>query len=318
LILQIKLLKSVIQDLKNFHKGYYHTKSYALILFFTLLLIAFNYYFDLEDAYIDHFRGTGLRIPLFFLYHSLAYFGVVVILLLSQKQFQLSSKGVVKALLGVLILSIYRSSYPFFSEFLFHGNIPYRLYAKLLNNLHGWITLCLLLILMKLLFDRKESFGLYGMRKTSLASLRPYGYLLLFMLPLIFFASLHESFHNYYPVYQKSQGNVFSQDKGIHEAYAILLYEFSYLGNFLNIELFFRGFLVIGMAKLMGKNAVLPMAATYVVLHFGKPMGEAISSLFGGYLLGILAYYGKNIWGGVFIHGGIALLMELFAFLNHP
>jgi hypothetical protein len=58
------------------------------------------------------------------------------------------------------------------------------------------------------------------------------------------------------------------------------------------------------------------MAAAYAVLHFGKPMGEAISSVFGGYILGIIALYGRNIWGGVFIHGGIAFLMEVLAFLR--
>jgi membrane protease YdiL (CAAX protease family) len=77
---------------------------------------------------------------------------------------------------------------------------------------------------------------------------------------------------------------------------------------------FFRGFLVIGLSKLLGKNVILPMAATYVVLHFGKPMGETISSVLGGYILGIIALYSRNIWGGVFIHGGIAFLMEVFAF----
>jgi hypothetical protein len=70
------------------------------------------------------------------------------------------------------------------------------------------------------------------------------------------------------------------------------------------------------MAKLLGKDAVLPMVATYVVLHFGKPMGETISSIFGGYILGILALYSKNIWGGIFLHGGTAFLMEIFAFLK--
>ncbi len=66
----------------------------------------------------------------------------------------------------------------------------------------------------------------------------------------------------------------------------------------------------------MGKNVILPMAATYAVLHFGKPIGETISSIFGGYILGVIALYSRNIWGGVFIHGGTAFFMEAFAFLK--
>lgn len=73
---------------------------------------------------------------------------------------------------------------------------------------------------------------------------------------------------------------------------------------------------MIGFSKLIGKNVVLPMVATYVVLHFGKPMGESISSAFGGYILGIIALYSRNIWGGVFVHGGMAFFMEVFAFMK--
>ncbi len=56
------------------------------------------------------------------------------------------------------------------------------------------------------------------------------------------------------------------------------------------------------------------MVVLYAVCHFGKPVGETISSIFGGYLLGILAYKSRNVWGGVFVHVGVALFMELFGF----
>jgi len=94
-----------------------------------------------------------------------------------------------------------------------------------------------------------------------------------------------------------------------------ITYEFFYLTDFLNTELLFRGFLVIGVSKYLGKDSILPMVAAYAVLHFGKPLGETISSVFGGYLLGVLAYYSKNIWGGVILHITLAGSMEFFAFL---
>jgi membrane protease YdiL (CAAX protease family) len=58
------------------------------------------------------------------------------------------------------------------------------------------------------------------------------------------------------------------------------------------------------------------MVGLYVALHFGKPAGETIGSFFGGYILGVLAYKSKNIWGGIIAHMGIAWLMELFAYLQ--
>jgi hypothetical protein len=70
------------------------------------------------------------------------------------------------------------------------------------------------------------------------------------------------------------------------------------------------------MMGVLGRGAVLSMAVLYCTLHFGKPMGEAISSIFGGYILGVVAYETKSIWGGVIVHIGIAWMMEIIAFLQ--
>jgi hypothetical protein len=53
------------------------------------------------------------------------------------------------------------------------------------------------------------------------------------------------------------------------------------------------------------------MAMFYCTIHFGKPMGECISSYFGGMLLGVVTYHTKTIFGGFMVHVGIAWLMEL-------
>ena len=75
-------------------------------------------------------------------------------------------------------------------------------------------------------------------------------------------------------------------------------------------------FLIFAFLRTLGGYAVLPMIATYAVLHFGKPLTEAVSSVFGGYLLGILSYNTRSVWGGIMIHMGIAWLMELFGYLH--
>ena len=45
-------------------------------------------------------------------------------------------------------------------------------------------------------------------------------------------------------------------------------------------------------------------------------MAEAISSFFGGLLLGIISYNTKSIWGGLIIHIGIAGSMEILAYIQ--
>ena len=72
--------------------------------------------------------------------------------------------------------------------------------------------------------------------------------------------------------------------------------------------------LIIGMVSIMDKKAVLPMVALYAAIHFGKPIGETISSIFGGYILGALAYQTRHIWGGVIVHICIAMTMEMMGF----
>jgi membrane protease YdiL (CAAX protease family) len=90
-----------------------------------------------------------------------------------------------------------------------------------------------------------------------------------------------------------------------------LLYELCYGSDFFTIELFFRGFLVLAFAQYVGKDAILPMAAFYCCIHFGKPLFECISSYFGGIILGVIVYRTKSIWGGLITHLGIAWLMEI-------
>ena len=97
-----------------------------------------------------------------------------------------------------------------------------------------------------------------------------------------------------------------------------LIYETAYIiFGFLMVELIFRGALVVGMASMLGRAAVLPMIAVYVTLHFGKPVLETISAFFGGYFLGALVFQTRHIWGGVIIHMGIALFIELIRFFHY-
>ncbi len=79
----------------------------------------------------------------------------------------------------------------------------------------------------------------------------------------------------------------------------------------------FRGAMLIGMVKLLDREAVLTMTLVYMVFHFGKPIGETISSFFGGYILGVLSYNHQNIKGGIIVHIGLTWMMEIAAIFQH-
>ncbi len=131
---------------------------------------------------------------------------------------------------------------------------------------------------------------------------------------IIFGASFLESIQAYYTIYKKSGAHAFVAFQGWSEVWAVVLFESSYSLSFVIVELFFRGFLVLAFYRYFGPQVVMAMAVCYMVLHFGKPFPEAISSLFGGYLLGVLSLQSQNIWGGIVVHVGIALMMEIFAY----
>jgi hypothetical protein len=142
----------------------------------------------------------------------------------------------------------------------------------------------------------------------------PYFALLLLLLPLIALASTR---HDFLQVYPKVQHLSFI-DGYAHPAWPWkLLYELSYGLDFLGIELFFRGLLVIGLLRFVGQDAILPMAAFYCTIHFGKPLGECISSFFGGLILGVIAANTRTIIGGLIVHLGLAWLMELGGWWGH-
>ncbi len=160
-------------------------------------------------------------------------------------------------------------------------------------------------------FDRGQPF--YGLTTRNL-EWRPYLLMLLGMIPLIAAASTQQDFLEVYPKLQ-SIAAVYKEEEmsWIHK----LLFELAYGTDFIGIELFFRGFLVLAFIKWAGKDAILPMACFYCAIHFGKPLGECVSSYFGGLLLGIVVYNTRSILGGLLVHLGIAWLMELGGYIGN-
>jgi len=183
------------------------------------------------------------------------------------------------------------------------------------NSIIYWpirmISLFVMLGTCKFLFHRKQGFYGLSAKKFNLA---PYLLMLLLMLPLIVVASTQPDFLVSYP----KMKNILPLPPDADPAWFYnLLFQLSYGSDFLSVEIFFRGFLIIGFLKWAGKDAILPMACFYCTIHFGKPLGECISSYFGGILLGIISYNTKSIYGGLIVHLGIAWLMELGGYIGN-
>ena len=172
------------------------------------------------------------------------------------------------------------------------------------------IPVTMLYIFRKLFCDDPCFFGV----SLKNIKLRPYVFLLFFMIPLIVAASVQSDFLHVYP---KVKNIDFISGYSHRPVLWKAFYEISYGFDFISIELFFRGFLVLSFVRLAGVDAILPMAAFYCTVHFGKPIGECISSYFGGIALGVIAYRTRSIVGGLILHLGIAYLMEIGGYLGN-
>jgi hypothetical protein len=172
------------------------------------------------------------------------------------------------------------------------------------------VLMAMLFVFWKIFYRGKSFFGLTAKN----FSWKPYLILLLMMTPLVAAASTQADFLRMYP----KLSDVNEVLDGIpYRWFYHLLHELSYGSDFISVELFFRGFLVLAFVQVAGKDAILPMACYYCTIHFGKPLGECISSYFGGILLGIIVYNTRSIAGGLVVHLGIAWLMELGGYIGN-
>ncbi len=225
----------------------------------------------------------------------------------------LNKKYVGFGLLGMFLIGLDNSYYimTFFESMMPDDPFIRRWVSSCTSNLSSAITVIIpsFIVYFSVKYFKPESYGL----KLNGAKVLPYLWLILFMIPLIYLASLRPDFLETYPTYTYN-----FEDKllGVDQWITAGTYELCYGFDFISVELFFRGFMVIALSRFVGKEAILPMIVVYCFLHFGKPAGEAISSIFGGYILGILAYKSRNIYGGLIAHLGVAWGMEYLAYLQ--
>jgi hypothetical protein len=136
-----------------------------------------------------------------------------------------------------------------------------------------------------------------------------YAALFLVSAPFVIVASTTQQFQNQYPLLEINPGQL--------EVWRDLVRWWPmYLVQFVAIESFFRGHLVIGLARRFGSSAIFIAVVPYMMIHFVKPPTEALASVLGGIVLGALALRTGSIIWGVALHMGIAALMDVMA-LGH-
>lgn len=170
-----------------------------------------------------------------------------------------------------------------------------------------WWTGCHLLtfILLPWLVIRflfKEKMADFGWRWNQVSQ-HWRGYLLLLSPILVFvvLVSFGEDFVNHYPFYGHAGRSWLD----------FLLWELLYLSQFVFLEFFFRGFMLNALRPAMGANAIWIMCVPYLMIHFPKLWLEATGAILFGLFLGVLALRSRSIWGGVLVHAGVALSMDI-------
>lgn len=136
----------------------------------------------------------------------------------------------------------------------------------------------------------------------------PYLMSLVIVVPFVTAMSFTDAFQAQYPFYEPVPGDgLWPYVIGWWAIYAV---------QFVGVEFFFRGFLVLGLAPRFGYGAVFAAAVPYVMIHFAKPLPEAIGAIFAAVALGTLVLRSRSIWWGVVIHVAAAVLMDALA-LHH-
>jgi hypothetical protein len=296
-------LKKII----SYFRQYWSEVSKTQLLFFSLLtglLVFFNYHYGIEE-WIS-LLPVDKKYFSWVLIFGLAWWLPYLIIFASEKK-RPPAHLVLLLLLAPCLFAVKMSLIPWFPL----NNDP--VWNSYWNHILYWPVLLFIiggcLVLTARLFKHDQLF--FGSRIKDM-DWTPYLWMLAFMVPLIALAATQPDFQAMYPRMQNIEG-LFHQEG--FQWWHKLLFELSYGSDFITIEFFFRGFLVLALAKYVGPAAILPMACFYCTIHFGKPLGECISSYFGGILLGVVVYNTRSIFGGLMVHLGIAWLMELAGYL---
>jgi len=77
-------------------------------------------------------------------------------------------------------------------------------------------------------------------------------------------------------------------------------------------EFLFRGYMLFGLERSIGKNAIFVQIIPFVLLHLGKPFLETLACIPGGFAFGYVAYRTRSFLPCFIIHFGMYVMMVSF------
>ena len=296
-------------DIIGFIKKDFLLSKYLFAAVLAVLIIIAQMKFNIYDIIIAPTYDSGtsmLRIPL--IYIAVYFFVLIPSLAMHSELWRLRRWQV--WVFPVILLAIDGAGQGFYGYMDWadkHGiGVKGKAYLQLVGSfMFRSVFIVLMLCIFRKLTDGR--FGLFGLKRSS-KYLRVYALVYVLLLPMFLLVSFTPQFLSFYP---KMDIASFDGAMGWERWQLIGLFELFYANDFIGVEGMFRGALVIGMARWLGCRAVLPMALAYMCIHLGKPDLELCSSVIGGYILGILAWRTRHLWGGIIIHLGIAMFFEV-------
>ena len=75
-------------------------------------------------------------------------------------------------------------------------------------------------------------------------------------------------------------------------------------------EIFYRGFMTLGLKESLKEGAILVQMVPFTLLHLGKPMTESIACIPSGLIWGYIAYKGESFWPAFFMHVAVNVVLK--------
>lgn len=110
---------------------------------------------------------------------------------------------------------------------------------------------------------------------------------------------------NIYPLYRKA-----TQGMGY-----FFFYQMIQLWYMIGWEFFFRGFMLFGLERSLGRMSVLVQAIAFGLAHFRKPQLEAYGAVIAGVFLGLIALRARSFLPCIILHYLILLTADVMGIL---
>ncbi|MGG9962102.1 CPBP family intramembrane glutamic endopeptidase [Ferruginibacter sp. SUN106] len=304
-------MNQVFKYIREFYQKEFNLWYFLLILLLVGTLIYVNYWHFLERRYAANAKTKWAGFAGYYLLYFIPFATAFFLQLLFFKDCTYYNHP-----WFWVILILAPAFFSFRVNFDFHEAIINKIWTG--DELQFWLrcinwvvrVLVLLVPVFIIWFIKdKNTQPFYGTK--ALDDIKPYLIMLLIMIPLLALASTQKDFLSMYP-----KAKFLTWLETGHQKWRYVVYELCYGFDFVSIEFFFRGFLILSLLKICGTHSIIPVACFYCTIHLGKPMGEAISSFWGGLLLGVVSYNTGSVWGGLIVHLGIAWFMEIGGWLG--